>query len=369
MDSQDEPRSLLAVHSARRAGAELLALGFAETLASDQKLLIAIGRGPLRARFARLGQLIRGPTSVPIWGASRRRWVLQIARAIPDAVRLALVVRRRRIQVIVANSTVLVAPVVAARLARVPVLVYAHEAPKSPGVLRLFRFHGALADTVIAASSWVAEGFGLCRARVVVIPPGITIPPWIDRPPRESGPVRVLTVGTIDSQKQQHLAIRAMAKLRNAGIDAYLEIVGREADKGYAATLHELVSSLGLSERVTFVGESSDVAGHMRRADVVLVPAGEVTPVVLMEAMAIGTPVVATRMGSIPDVVVDGESGLLVEPDDPDALAGAVQRLCDPELADRIVKRARERVETKFGATRYLEMQRAELRRLASSSQ
>ena len=365
VDSQAKPRSLIAVHAARPGGAELLALGLAETLSSDHALVIAVGQGPLRPRFARVGDLIRGPTVVPLSGASRRRWGLQLVRAIPDAVRLAVIARRRNIQVIIANSTVLVSPVLAARLARLPVLVFAQEAPKSEAARRLFRFHGALADTIIAASSWVADGFGSCRSRVVVIPHGISIPPWAERPRRAPGAVRILVAGTIDSHKQQHVAISAIAGLRAAGVDAQLEIVGREVDKSYAATLHELVSSLGLSERVTFVGESSDVAGHMRRADVVLVPAGEVTPVVLMEAMALGVPVVAARMGSIPDVVTDGESGLLVEPGDADAMAVAVERLNDPGLVHRIVKTARERVETQFNATRCHEMQRAELSSLA----
>ena len=72
-----------------------------------------------------------------------------------------------------------------------------------------------------------------------------------------------------------------------------------------------------------------------------LVPAGEVTPLVLMEAMAHRTPAVAARMGSIPDVIVDGETGLLFEPDDPDGAARAIESLAaDPASATASPPRA-----------------------------
>jgi glycosyltransferase involved in cell wall biosynthesis len=369
MRSRSVPRVLMVVHSAKPAGAQLVALAQAEALASDHEFVIAVGHGALRPRFAQLGPLIRAPTRAPIWGASRPRWALDLARAIPDAIRLAFVARRHRVAAIVANSTVLVAPVLAGRLARVPVLVCAHEAPTSTAAKRLFRFHGALADTVIAISPWIAGAFAQGRSRIVMCPAGISIPEWEDRPVRAAGgPLRLLVAGTIDSHKRQDVAIAALGELHRAGVLATLEIVGREVDHAYAAELRAAVEGLGLSESVVFAGESSDVTGRMRGVDVVLVPAGEVTPLVLMEAMAVGTPVVAARMGSIPDVVVDGESGLLVEPGDAAGMAAAVRRLCDePGLAAHLAQSARERVETHFDVTRSYETLRDELGRLAAA--
>ena len=137
-------RVLMAVHSAERGGAQLVALGQARALRREYDLVIAVGMGPLRAAFAEVAAaIVRGPTYLPIWGASRSRWALQIGRAIPDAVRFAALVRRHRIDVVVVNSTVLVAPVIGARLAGVPVIVHAQEAPKSAAAKRLFRVHGA----------------------------------------------------------------------------------------------------------------------------------------------------------------------------------------------------------------------------------
>lgn len=362
------PRVLMAVHSAKPAGAQIVALGEAEALARDHDLIIAVGHGALRERFARLGRLVRAPTRVPIWGASRRRWALELTRALPDAVRLATIVRRRRVQVIVANSTVLVAPVLAARLARVPVVVCAHEAPKSRAVRRLFRFHGALADTVIAISPWIAASFAGSRSRVVISPPGIVLAEWQDpalHPERSK--LALLVAGTIDRHKRQDIAIQALANLRESGVEAELQIVGREDDREFGRGLRQLASDLGVGNHVRFTGESSDVESQMRAADVVLVPAGEVTPLVLMESMAIGTPVVAARMGSIPDVVVDEESGLLVSPDDPAELADAIRRLIEEAgLAEKLAAGARQRVEEHFDSSRAHETLRAELRRLIS---
>ena len=84
--------------------------------------------------------------------------------------RFAGLVRRHRIDVVVVNSTVLVAPVLGARLAGVPVIVHAQEAPTSAAARRLFRVHGALADTVVAISPWIAQAFAGARASVLAEP-------------------------------------------------------------------------------------------------------------------------------------------------------------------------------------------------------
>ena len=179
-------RVLMAVHSAERGGAQLVALGQARALRRECDLVIAVGAGPLRGAFAEVATaIVRGPTSLPIWGASYGRWALQIGRSIPDAVRLARLVRRHRIDVVIVNSTVLVAPVIGARLAGVPVIVHAQEAPKSVAARRLFRVHGALAHTVVAISPWIARAFDGARASVVLNPVGIHIP-------GDPGPARVV---------------------------------------------------------------------------------------------------------------------------------------------------------------------------------
>jgi glycogen(starch) synthase len=361
----------MTVHSAKPAGAQLVALGQAQTLSADCDLTIAVGHGELRPRFAPLGELVRAPTRVPVWGASRPRWALEIARAAPDAVRIAALIRRERIDAVVANSTVLISSVLGARLAGVPVVVHAQEAPKSVAARRLFRFHGALADCVVAISPGIAEALGAARAHVFLNPVGIPVAERRERPPREPGrPPHLVVVGTVDRHKRQDLAIEALSALHAAGLPATLELIGLEADAEYSAQLHERVAALGLDGHVAFAGQCSDVDRRLLAADALLLPAGEVTPLVLMEAMAQGTPVVAARMGSVADVVGEhGQTGLLFAPDDVAGLAAAVQALAtDAVLAERLSRLGRERIEQQFDERRSHARLREEIARLVAAS-
>jgi glycosyltransferase involved in cell wall biosynthesis len=178
---------------------------------------------------------------------------------------------------------------------------------------------------------------------------GIAIPDLPERAARpEHRPLSLIVVGTVDRHKRQDLAVDALAALHASGVDAELTLVGAEADPRYALEVRTAAAEAGIAQRVKFAGLSDDVASHLCRADVMLLPAGEVTPLVLMEAMALGTPVVAARMGSIPDVVVDG-SGLLVEPDDAEAFAAAARRIAEsPELAASLAAEGRRHVSTTF---------------------
>jgi glycosyltransferase involved in cell wall biosynthesis len=345
----------MAVHSAARGGAQLVALGQARALRHDCDLVIAVGAGPLRGAFADVATaIVHAPTSLPIWGASYGRWALQIGRSIPDAVRLAWLVRRHRIDVVIVNSTVLVAPVIGARLAGVPVIVHAQEAPKTVAARRLFRVHGALAHTVVAISPWIARAFDGARASVMLNSVGIHIPG--DPGPRAlcaADPVRLVLIGTVDRHKRQDVAIAAVRALRERGVEAELMLLGIEADGAYATELRDQARALDVARQVHFAGPTSDVAARLLAADALLLPAGEVTPLVLMEAMALRTPVVAARMGSIPDVITDEVNGLLVAPDDPAGLAAAVARLRqEAGLADRLAEAGRRRVERDFDETR-----------------
>jgi glycosyltransferase involved in cell wall biosynthesis len=119
--------------------------------------------------------------------------------------------------------------------------------------------------------------------------------------------------------------------------DATLTLVGDGADR---PSLEALASELGVTARVRFLGARprKEVLGLMAAADaVVLTSAWENFPHGLVEALAMGTPVVATRVGGVPEIVADGENGLLVPPGDPAAFADAVNRLLEgAELRARL---------------------------------
>jgi glycosyltransferase involved in cell wall biosynthesis len=123
--------------------------------------------------------------------------------------------------------------------------------------------------------------------------------------------------------------------------------------------LRSLAQSLGLGEKVSFEGvvSSEAIQAHFTRCDALVLPAiitetgdTEGLGVVLIEAMGYGKPVIASAAGGIVDIVADEETGLLVPPGDPDALAGAIRRAMDDPTALRdIARRGTEFASTAFG--------------------
>jgi glycosyltransferase involved in cell wall biosynthesis len=142
--------------------------------------------------------------------------------------------------------------------------------------------------------------------------------------------------GRLTAQKDLGLAFEALSAVP----EAHLSIVGDGPDR---PRLERLRDELALGDRVRFLGSRSraDALGLMRAADIVILSsAWENFPHGVVEALAVGTPVVATRVGGVPEVVVDGENGLLVEHGDAAGFGAALRKLLDDEplrrrLADR----------------------------------
>jgi glycosyltransferase involved in cell wall biosynthesis len=363
-------RILLAVHSSKLGGAERMALLEAEALEARFEVLLAVPDGPLRSRFAEHGEIVVGATAtLPLWGDSTRRWVGSSAHTLLDAVTIARLIRRREIELVLTNSSVCLAPVLAARLAGVPVIVHARDVPNSRLAPLVLALHAKLAQTVIVISDGLTPYFrGGRRTRVVRIPDGIAVPAVPESRPRGAfgSPPRLCLVGGIDPRKGQDIAIAALAQLRERGVEAKLELVGRELDESFAAALRESARQLGVAGDVELVGEVADISPHLDRADIVLAPSrGEWTPLVLMEALARGKPVVAARVGGVAEVVHDRESGLLVAPESPTELANAiVELLADPAAATAMAARGHGRMAAGFRVERTLEGLQTEIDRL-----
>jgi glycosyltransferase involved in cell wall biosynthesis len=156
---------------------------------------------------------------------------------------------------------------------------------------------------------------------------------------------RMLFVGRLAAAKGLPILLEAVAKLEGATLD----IAGDGPDR---RKLEEKAQLLGLSDRVRFLGYQSQqqVRELLRRTDVfVLSSFAEGVPVVLMEAMAAGVPVVATRIAGIPELVHDEQSGLLVPPGDANSAADAIRRLLeDPDLRNQFAAAGREKIELEF---------------------
>lgn len=170
------------------------------------------------------------------------------------------------------------------------------------------------------------------------------------RPERTSGDaIELLSVGRHVAVKSQAVMLRALAQLRSRGTNARLTLIG---DGPLHADLRRLAAELELGDAVDFAGAlgQDDIPSHLQRADVFcLSSAAESLPVVLMEAMASGLPVVTTDVGGIAELVDDGVSGLLTPSGDHAAFADALERLCgDPGLRAEMGAAGRQRVRQDF---------------------
>lgn len=159
-------------------------------------------------------------------------------------------------------------------------------------------------------------------------------------------------VGRLCAVKGQRELIEAFA---TAPDDAWLVLVGADLEQGgaYEHELRAIAATAGVAERVVFAGYRSDVHALIEELDVLALPSWiEGMPLVALEAMAHGKPVVATPVGGTPEVVADGVTGLLVPVRDPERLGAALgELLADPERARRLGEAGRDRVRERFSAT------------------
>jgi len=169
----------------------------------------------------------------------------------------------------------------------------------------------------------------------------------------------VLSVGRLVSVKGQALMVEAVAELARRGEQAQMTIVGEGPNR---PTLERLIADAGLSGRVELPGAigQDGIMDYYSRADVFCLSSfAEGVPIVLMEAMAFGLPVVAPRIMGISELVDEGVNGVLVRPGRADELASALEKLIrDPNLRVRMGRAGREKVEEQFNLARSAEQLR-----------
>jgi len=193
---------------------------------------------------------------------------------------------------------------------------------------------------------------GVARDRITVLHNGVEIEPAdpaaVSKLRRRLGLAAhervVLAVGRLSREKGQGYLVRAAAAWRHR---ARLVIVGDGPDR---RRLERLAARLGVGGQIIFAGMTSTVADFYALADVFVLPSlSEGSPNVLLEAMASGTPAVATRVGGVPEIARDGVTALLGEPKDPDFLARSVLALLDDRgLAERLAAAARASARDRF---------------------
>ena len=359
-------RILFANHTGSWSGAEVSLMRVVEGLRRDHEVGVACpAEGPLREAVERVGvswlevpnvdvSLRPHPIHTPVG-----LWQLRSAGAA-----LARASRQWRADVIHANTPRAgLMGALAQRLGAAPMIVRAHEhLPPSPigRVSRAVIVRNARA--VAAVSEFTAEKFneGLPRPVATRVYNSVDLA-RLEAGRRRPAPLRAELglapgsfllgqVAQITPWKGQDTAIRALAGVRAAGLDAHLAIVGkvvfggkrvRHDNHAYQAELEQLVAELELGHAVHFLGQRTDVAEVLAALDLSLLPSWEEPfGLVTVESMAAGTPPLVSANGAGPELVHDGVTGRLVAPEQPAAWAAAARDLLeDPEALKRIAER------------------------------
>lgn len=295
-------------------------------------------------------ELVRGDGMqadvVPIGGALDMSAVARLARRF----------RRAHIDLVHVHGhfSVNVVTRVAGRLAGARVLSHMHieNAFREGGGRRaqvpVDNMTARLCFAIVAVSEATAQSLrrqGYPKDRIVVVHNGIDAEPA--EPMRLAEGPTILEVARLADVKGQRTLFAALTE-----IDATAVLVGRDLEQNgaYERELRVEAARLGVEDRVVFAGYRDDVPALLAGCDVFCLPSvAEGLPLVILEAMAQGKPVVATAVGGTPELVADGETGLLVPPGDAAALRSALRQILgDAGLAGRFGEAGRARVRTTF---------------------
>jgi glycosyltransferase involved in cell wall biosynthesis len=283
-----------------------------------------------------------------------------------QALLLALEVRRRGIEHLHAHFATVASTVagLAARMAGVPFTFTAHAKDIYHDTVRPDDLRRKLTEAaaVVTVSDFnlahLRDTYGPAAAGVWRVYNGLDLDRFPYREPRVRPP-RVVSVGRLVEKKGFDVLINAASLLAEGGVDFTVDILGNgELEE----ELRRQIEALGLAARVRLMGPrpQAEVARAVAEAAAFAAPCvvgrdgnRDGLPTTLLEAMALGTPCVSTDVTGIPEVVRDGETGLVVPQNDASALAFALKRLLsDPELRLDLAARARRQIERDFDARR-----------------
>jgi len=254
----------------------------------------------------------------------------------------------------------------AGRLARRPQVAHIYSSYGEPAAYRKHLLGRARhvvapsADSLALARRALGGFHPSTRARVVYNGPDVArivrdaaapLPDGV----RAGARPRIGMVGNLDPRKNPALLVEALPAVRAVHPSAHLVLVGRFRDPAYEADVRRRLTALDLAGAVTVSGFLANPFPVVRMLDVLAHPARrDPFPLALLEGMALARPIVASAVGGIPEMIADGESGLLVPPDDAGALGAALVRLLDdPGRRGRLGAAAYTRLVTRFSPERF----------------
>jgi glycosyltransferase involved in cell wall biosynthesis len=254
---------------------------------------------------------------------------------------LARIVRREDYELLHAHSprSLLVARP-AALLAGVPLVYHVHSPTARDTTHRVRNWANAAMERIgltgvsrlIAVSESLGRHMraaGFAKDRVTVVHNGV---PVAEEPPRRDPPRGKWTVGSVAlfrPRKGLEFLLEALSLLREAGHDVELRAIGPFETPDYEREIKSQASRLGIEPHITWTGFAANVNAELDRLDLFILPSlfGEGLPMVVLEAMATGVPVVATRVEGVPEAIRDGVDGLIAEPGNARDLANKIAGL------------------------------------------
>lgn len=371
-------RTLAIMHLAELSGPARIMRPRLERIACGGRLDVVVpGAGRTADTYVPIAEAVVELAYEPLVFARTPTELASMMRARSSELRrFRALIRRARPDLVVIATATLPAALLAARIERVPAIVEVmeifekgHIGGRARGLAgaAITGLHRRLADALVCCSHAVADQFpGTGRALVRTIYPGISPEHAEGDPERlrgthglEDASPLIAVIGHVSRGRGQDLLIRALPEIAASFPRAACAIVGaphpRSADLDFRDGLERLADELGVGDRVRLTGFVDPVADVYAAADIVVNPArfnepfGQVAP----EALVGGCPVVATRVGGIPEVLRDERDTLLVPPEDPPAIAAAVIRLAgDPDLARRLLEEGRRHVLAEFTQAR-----------------
>jgi glycosyltransferase involved in cell wall biosynthesis len=228
----------------------------------------------------------------------------------------------------------------AARRAGVPLVYHVHSPAGRDSTRRLLNRINALvewaavrdADRVIVVCPSLREymlGRGIEAHRIACVPYGV---PSAAHGVRRRSPADAWTFGMIAlfrPRKGIEVLLEALAALRSRGLNVRLRAVGGFETPMYESTVHALVARLGLEDSIDWIGFTRGINRELAKMDALVLPSlfGEGLPLVVLEAMAAGVPVIASRVEGVPEAVAHRATGLIVEPGSVSQLSRAVEEM------------------------------------------
>jgi glycosyltransferase involved in cell wall biosynthesis len=365
------PRRVLHVHNNADiygSGRSLLRLIKSLDRRRFEPLVVLPEAGPLKQMIEAQGVgVVLHPGLSVITRSAFRSWRLLplILRYPLSVLFLRRLIRRRRIELVHTNTGVIFSPAPAAWLAGVPHVWHVREWFQEFWALwpLYSRYIQCLSSRVVAVSGAIAGQFSR-RDNVALVHNGFDLEEF--QVPKAMLRIEVRRRYALDDKfvvgcvgriklvrKGQEVIVQAAALLKQRGRHVKVLIVGAPSpgNEEHLVRLRQMVVALGVEDTVLFVGELADPRPAYAAMDVAAMTSAQPEPFagVVMEAMSMGLPVIASRVGGSLDQVLDGVTGIFVPPGDPMALANAMERLMDdPELRTRMGVAAVDRIRNDF---------------------